>query len=270
MFERVIIPVTLRESTGRVESLLSRLSRLTTRSVLFFHVRSDRSRRKTLSLMERFKEMAKRQDLSASVETRSGPVAETTVNGALEHNVGAIAVPFARKGWLQRALLGSVTKDIIRYSPIPVFVHKNWPNRDRDDSVFRVLYASSLTPSDDSILSIMRASNLDLESVILLHVGRRAPDPRAEADRYNQVITGLNSLVLRWGLPSEAVEIESVIGRAKRQIVRRSRLLQADLIVLGKSDSTKGLEHVLGSTAEEVSYNAWSSVLVVPTQTEPS
>ena len=270
MFDTVLVPLTLHEKQEEISKLFAVLVRMNVRSVILFHVKGDRSREKVERSLRQYGESAVPDGLEYTAETHPGPVSGTIVDAALNDKADGIAIPFARKGWLQRALLGSVTKDVIRSSPLPVFVHKPWPNRDEVPPTFRVLYATSLSPSDASIISFLQSANVVPDEVVLLHVGRRAPDPTAEAGRHNDVVAGLNGLSMRTGLPGDNVTIESVIGRPKRQIVRRSRLLEADLVVIGKSDTTAGLEQVLGSTAEEVSYNAWSSVLVVPTQSEAS
>jgi nucleotide-binding universal stress UspA family protein len=55
-----------------------------------------------------------------------------------------------------------------------------------------------------------------------------------------------------------------VLGTPRRQIVKAARRIPADLVLLGKADSVMGFAPVLGSTAEEVSYNVGCSVLIIP------
>lgn len=300
MLKSALVPLTLRERPERVEALFEFLKGMRVQSVVLFHVQGERARHRVERSLMALADSAEVMGLKTSIGTRSGPVASTVIEAAMSQRVDMIALPFARKNWLQRALLGSVTKDLIRTSPLPVFVHKEWPKERSgersEDGVFRILYATSLKPSDDKILPYVRRSELANGEVILLHVGRRAPDPEAEERRHNESIASLNGLAMRCGLTAENVRIESVIGRPKRRIVRYGRMEEADLIIIGKADTrvdgngstgngTAGTqdartaqlrqdsdatpEPVLGSTAGEVSYNAWSSVLVVPTQAVP-
>lgn len=57
----------------------------------------------------------------------------------------------------------------------------------------------------------------------------------------------------------------SLIGSPRKQILRTARKVSANLVLMGKADTGSDIGPVIGSTAEDVSYNAPCSVLIVPT-----
>jgi len=70
------------------------------------------------------KEVAKLKSEGANVSsiTREGPVAETILAVAKEIRADAIAMCTHGRTGVQRLLMGSITEDVVRLSPIPVIL----------------------------------------------------------------------------------------------------------------------------------------------------
>jgi nucleotide-binding universal stress UspA family protein len=206
------------------------------------------------------------QSLGFHTETvvRPGSRQLVIVDTAEEKGADFIAFAFQKKSFLRRTIMGSTVKDVIRQSDIPVFVYKERPLWRSADDTFRVMYATSLQWGDDIILSYIRDKRFKADEIIFVHVGRRAPDPVVERQRQERVEQQLWALRENCGLGESDSRHISVLGTPRRQIVKAARRIPADLVLVGKADSVVGLAPVLGSNAEEVSYNVGCSVLIIP------
>ena len=60
-----------------------------------------------------------------------------------------------------------------------------------------------------------------------------------------------------------SVEKLNVVGTVRNQIVRKAKSHGVDLIVVGKQDKAKGLDQLLGSTAEALPYKAHCSIFII-------
>jgi len=273
MLKKVLIPVNLREAEDRIIRLSMFLSALGTEEAVFLHAGSDRGRagRQKRKVLE---------ELAQKVEEASGVIGEglvqpgsvqmEIVRAAYEKKVDFICFAFKKKNWLKRTILGSTVKDVIRQSTIPVFVYKDPKRRQQKDEVFRVLYPSSLQWGDDIILSYVRENTFKAGEVYFLHVGKRAPDPVTEEQRITRIREQLKELREQCGLEENEETTITEIGSPRRKIVGAAKRYTADLLLLGKADSANIKEPVLGSTAEEVSYKAPCSVLIIPRDIIPT
>ena len=205
-----------------------------------------------------------KQGFSVETAIRPGSIQLEIVHAAGEFEADYIGFSFKRKNWLKRTILGSNIKDVIRQSDIPVFVYKERTRQIIEDKAYRVLYPSSLQWKDDVIVSYIRDKEFQPDEVIFFYAGKRAPDPVVEKQRQDRVEEQLEELRIQSGLAQEETRKVAVLGSPRRQIVRIARKTLADVIFLGKADTTVGMGPVLGSTAEEVSYNAGCSVLIIP------
>jgi nucleotide-binding universal stress UspA family protein len=265
MLRKALVPVSFHEKPERLRAMGSLLRTLGTTDAVVLHVgRPNRRRQDVLA------GVLSEAGLKVESAVRSGSVQMCIVEGAEELGADFIAFAFNKKSILRRAIMGSTVKDVIRLSDTPVFVYKESPPWRSSDATFRVMYATSLQWGDDIILSYIRDKRFRAEEIVFLHVGRRAPDPVVERRRKEAVETRLRELRSNCGLGESDSQQISVLGTARRQIVRVARRLGVDLVLLGKADSVVGLAPVLGSTTEEVSYNVGCSVLIIPRDIEAS
>lgn len=272
MLRRVLVPVGFREKPEQLRAMCTFLKSLGTGEVVLVHV-GPNTRGPGRQNQRRITAVADQvQSLGFSTQTVVRPGSRQMVIVAIAEELEAdyIAMSFRKQSILRRAIMGSTVKDVIRQSDIPVFVYKEPSRRHLRDERFRVMYATSLQWGDDIILSYIRDKRFQADEVVFLHVGSRGPDPVVEQRRRERVEKQLRELRRNCGLGESDSEQLAVLGTARRQIVRAARRLSVDLVLLGKADKVMGFAPVLGSTAEEVSYNVGCSVLIIPRDVEVS
>ncbi|MGC9311206.1 MAG: universal stress protein [Sediminispirochaetaceae bacterium] len=266
MLQKALVPLSFRESTDQVSGMCEFLQMLGTREAVLLHIGSDRGRAGAHNRrrLEEYAEHIEELGFRTEKLVRRGSVQQQIILASAELGADYISIVFRKKSWIARAILGSNVKDVIRLSDSPVFVYKNPRRRQRADRVFRVLYATSLQGRDDSLLTYIRNEDFQADEITFLYAGRRAPDPVVEKQRQDKAERDLKVLEERCGLGQHSLKHLSVLGSPRRQILKTARGLPADLVLLGKADASASREPVLGSTAEEVSYNAPCSVLIIP------
>lgn len=270
MLKKILIPLSFHESAESIQKMCTLVKSLGTEEAVLLHVGSKRgsSGRHGREKLEGYAEKLGQAGIEAETAIYPGSVQLEIVQAASDFEVDYIGFPFKRKNWLKRTILGSVVKDVIRQSDIPVFVFKEKSGRGEDEP-FRVMYPSSLHWEEDVILSYLENNFFMADEVDFLYVGKRAPDPVVEQKRQDWVEEKLKEMRGRIGLDEEKSSGINLLGSPRRVIVRVARRRSVDLILLGKADSASGTEPVLGSTAEEVSYNAPCSVLIIPRDLVP-
>lgn len=266
MLKRVLIPINFHEKPEKIDGMCSLLTSIGTEDAVLLHVGADKkgAGRQNRRRLEEIAARVRENGLRTEEIVRPGSVQMVVVRTAEEAGCDFIAFAFRRKSILRRAIMGSTVKDVIRQSDLPVFVYKERPRWWSSDERFRAMYATSLQFGDDIILSYIRDKQFKADEIVFLHVGRRAPDPWVEGQRKERVEQQLWELRKNCGLGEEDSRHLSVIGAARREIIRAARKVPADLVLVGKADSVGGMVPVLGSTTEEVSYNVGCSVLIIP------
>ncbi len=271
MFDSVLLPLSLRESPARLERIVTALKAFGAREVLLLHVRSGPVAGRSTAKLEERADSISSPDLICRTLVRSGSVASTVALTGAEHGCDLIAFPWRRKSWIQRSLVGSITKDIVRLSDLPVFVYKQArtsahpvaPDSTPEDAP-TIMYATDFQDSDRVVIPYLRSSGDFDGEVILLHVGERAPDPAAEGRRIARVQADLDRLAEECREGGATVRTYSVVGRPRSAIVHHAHRNNVGVLVVGKADSDRAITTMLGSTAEAIAYNARCSVLIIP------
>lgn len=265
MFDKVLFPLNFKESDARIAEMLAFIRHFGTKQVVFLHVSSfgAAGSRKAERRLREVAENASEQGFETRVLLRNGSAANEIVRVCAEEELDFICFSWKRKSWIQRSVLGSTTRDVIRLSDIPVFVKKRMPPSP-EESGLTVVYGTDFQATDAQISPYLCFSGLTAQRLWLVHVGSRAPDPEAERRRVKEVEANLARLSREFSDNYEEINEVATVGTPRREIVRRARRVGADLIVLGKSDKTTTFAEVIGSTAEEVPHSARCSVLLVP------
>lgn len=263
MFQKAVLAVNFSEPLSKIQGALGFLRSFGTRVVVLHHVVSGAHTSSAERKLSRLTEALEPRELELETKVSRGSPATAIDLAARNEQANLICVPWKRKSWIQRSLVGSTTKDLVRLTDLPVFVYKHRSAPESFDSGLGVLYATALQERDETILPYLSYEGLQARRLVLLHVGRRAPDPEAEQRREDQAILSLSRLASEVELPDREVRELSITGNAKRLIPRVARRESADLIVLGKSEAEGIISGVLGSTAEEVAYSAAQSVLII-------
>lgn len=196
------------------------------------------------------------EGFSTEIHYAHGSAALTITRVTGELGCDLVAFSWKAKNWLQRALVGSTTLDVIRLSDVSVLVVK-------ESAQEGILYATNFHAVDHSVIAHLNTEPLTEYPRFLVHVGERAPDPVAERERAESARANLKRLAAE--CRGRSIEIRLVQdANASRGILREAKRDGVGTIVLGKSKGTAGLSSVLGSTAERVTTNSKCSVLIVP------
>ncbi len=266
MFTSALLPVTLHEPVVRLGEMIAFLKYFDTQRVLLFHVSSGAITRSVESRLEeyrdRVREATEETPPQLDYRVRSGSPAYEIATSAAEEAVDFIYFPWKRKSWIQRTLVGSTTKDVIRLSSRPVFVYKQRKAKPPDDP-FRILYPTNFQETDRYVVPYLRSPGLSSDELILLTVRDRAPDPIAEGREQRTCESNLSRLAGEVAGNFATVTPMEVIGHPRKDITRITRRQNADFLVLGKSDRENALAAMMGSVAEEVAYAAPCSVFIV-------
>ena len=269
MFERALVPLHLKERRPRVEAVIALLARLSIHNVRLLHVAgSAGSARRSADTLETMAHeiadaFAPAEQLTISAQTVSGSAVSETIETAVAQEADVIAVPWKRKNWVQRSLLGSTSLDLIRLADTPILIQKNNPGRTPESGEpLSVLYATDLKESDENVFPLIESGALGAIALTILTAGQRAPDPQAESRRMEAVEAGLEELAERVRPVVREVHTVALTGSSRKVIPAYLRREKFHVAILGKSNS--GAQPILGSTAEEVAYRSPGSVLIVP------
>ncbi|GEM_PF-375639 len=271
MFDTVLLPLSLRESSALLERIVTALKAFGAREIVLLHVRSGPVAASNKTKLEERASAISEPNLRCRTLVRSGSVASTVALTAAEQGCDLIAFPWRRKSWIQRSLVGSVTKDIVRLSDLPVFVYKQARSSTHPvgaasapSEARTIMYATDFQDSDRVVIPYLRSSSRSAGDLLLIHVGERAPDPAAEGRRIARVQADLDRLAEECRESGATVRTHSVVGRPRSAIVRQAYRNSVGVLVIGKADSERAITTMLGSTAEAIAYNAPCSVLIVP------
>lgn len=274
MFTTAVLPVSYREPLGRIVDMLQFLGYFDTRRVILLHitggVAGDAADRRLGALADHLRgAIAERadadQDDSAAAaaarnielrpEVRAGSPALEITRVADEHQADFVYFPWKRKSWIQRTLVGSTTQDVIRLSALPVFVYKPRTRWSAGDP-FHIVYPTEFAATDAVIVPYLQYPGLAADTLTILNVRERAPDPIAEGDRAAETDRNLARLTREVASNFSHVEPAAAVGSTRRRITQTVRRSRAALLILGRRG---GSGHRAGSLA----IDAPCSVLIV-------
>ena len=291
MFSTALLPVSFQEPAWRLKAMLAFLQNFDTERVVLLHVSTGPISAATQSRIEAIRDQVVEDlrtelageatntaapDGTADPEAASKVVAGMTIDvrvrsgspafeislTAREEGADFIYFPWKRKNWIQRTLVGSTTKDVIRLSNLPIFVFKQRRARATDDA-FRILYPTNFKDTDRYVVAYLQYRGLAADELVLLNVHDRAPDPTAESRQESWCRENLSRLTGEVEENFREVEPVAMTGSPRRVIPRVARRNGTDLVILGKSDQESALSAMLGSVAEEVANSAPCSVFIV-------
>lgn len=265
MLTTVLVPLNLSESPDEICALVSFLRHFeTTRIYLCTVVSSSiRARHQAEKKLQELQRSCGEEGMEILIDVQTGPPAVAIIRQSLAYNVDYIAFPWERKSVLQHALMGSITKDVVRLTDKPVLIYKQWFLK-KNDELTTLLFSSDLSSGEEAIVPYLTWQGLAARNLIVLNVGDRAPDPAAEQARISVIEGKINGIVERCGGSFETIEHSIVIGKPDKVIPRLAQRSGADMILIGKQSDSSTRQKVLGSTAENIVHRARCSVLVIP------
>lgn len=169
------------------------------------------------------------------------------------------------KNPLKKALAGSVVSDVVRMSEEPVLIYKKPLTSQADQILDSIMYATNFKHSTKTCTRYIQHKAFKAKRLILLHVGKRAPDPKAEKKRLETVHANLDQLVSECQNGFETIEKREVVGLGvARKILGHARKNEVHLLLIGKIDTRGFFSHFTGGTTEAVYNRAPCSVLIIP------
>lgn len=281
MFATALLPVALREPASRLADMLSFLQNFDTTRVVLLHISTgpatqatehklDTLRTRVLSsLAERAADPGDVPTPMVEVRVRSGSPAYQIAATAEEEGADFIYFPWKRKSWIQRTLVGSTTKDVIRLSNRPVFVFK--PRRTQaEDEPFRVLYPTNFQDTDRFVVPYLRYPGLAADELLLLNVRERAPDPMAESRERAKCEENLTRLAEEVSANFAEVRPLQLAGNPRHRITRIASRNGISFLILGQSDRQDAFSAMMGSVAEAVAHASPCSVFIVSRAYQPA
>jgi len=264
LFLSCILPLSLKETMKQVRGLASFIRDLGTQKIYLAHIyenhkESERESKKfkniTLELRDRGYEV--------STHSRSGSAVQGIRDLSRDLAPDFAALPWHNVDPLRRALVGSRDVDIIRSIQIPALIFKRASQKE-ERGLGNVIYATSFREPDRHAIKFLKEKRLKGDNLYFLHVGKRAPDPEADRTRREKVEKGLKRLVQECNSDFRKVETVQTVGSVRHQIISQAKNKKADLIIMGKTDSSRGLDRIMGSTTESVAIRSSSNLLLIP------
>ena len=206
-------------------------------------------------------------------------VAETIVREVLDRNADWICMSAAgKKGW-RRFILGSVTAEVVRGSPVPVLTYRSRKGEQGElvlDDFRRVLVATDLGEGSAALVQ-MGAALAEHGSLTLLHVIEAPPEyglygvpltiPAESLEAAREWTEGALDRLSRDVPRSVLKPFTTLAGRPLERILHEENEIQPDVTVIS-THGRHGVDRLmLGSVAERVVRRATGPVLVVPLET---
>lgn len=268
MFSKVIWPLNLEEPQSRLDGVFGMLNTLPADHVSLLYVGEGRHNNNSSSedKLRRLRDRLRGHGFNVETAFRTGHVATAICGFAEKQDADFIIMPWKPKSSIRIALLGSVVQDVVRLSNRAVAVWKSGTLSLKSPAkgVKNIMYATAFQAIDRDVIHYLGHKAMNAEKLVLLHVGERAPDPRAEGNRQRKVRDNLDRLAGECSLQYGRIETISVLGKPSRQIVKQARSKEIDLVVVGKLNNPDTFGAMMGSTAEQLVHSSPCSLLVIP------
>jgi nucleotide-binding universal stress UspA family protein len=264
LFSSALLPLDLKETYNDIVNNAAYFKELGTDKIYLIHVMTSDGKA-TVKAEQKIKKTASflsKLGYKVEVIIKSGNAANVICETAAELNISIIYIPWSRKHKIRRALLGSTTRDIMRLSATPVFVHKDIPNLE-DAFSGSVVFATDFTQQSLKALPYLKSlSNIPLELEILL-VAHRKADPYSEEKREKQAVEKFKEIQSTLSGYFNEINFKQVIGSASKIIIKETKKTKSHLLILGRFVESFFSE-MSGSTVEKIANKTPCSVLMIP------
>lgn len=266
LLKTAAVKISLDEPRKKFLDMIACLKSYGTKQVHLVHIRT-KSRyiymEKAEAMLGEIAAEATAMGFEAEFHIHTGHAASLFVDTAQDLGADYLCLYWRPKGLLRQALLGSIDSDILRISNLPVFIHK--PRLfGATTQLNRVLYATDFTSTDVAAMPYLVDSRFKAKTLILLNVRDRAPDPVTDKALRESVLDSLQHLAGQCRHAYDQVEIIQSIGMVRREITRQAKAVNADLLVVGRSENPDAVARFIGSTAEILPHKTRCSVFIIP------
>lgn len=266
MLRRTAIKVSLKEPRQKLLDMVTFLKNFGTNEVHLVHVRTKTSYQDYQGIeheLSSLREEVETIGVTAHAHIRTGYAPLLVLEVAQEVQADYVSISWTSKAMLRHALLGSIDSDILRMSNLPVFIYK--PGLFRSVLALEsVLYATDFQYTDAVVMPYLRDSRFKANTLYLLHVGERAPDPVTERSRKENALKNLARLAEECRHAYDKIETIDTNGMARSQIIKQAKFKDVELIVVGKSEKPDAMSQVLGSIGEVLPHKVSCNVFIIP------
>ena len=214
------------------------------------------------SYLDRVREQLAETGLQVETIMRDGRPSFTLLDLADEHSAAAIVIASHGRGGFKRVVLGSVARQLVSHTSIPVFlVRATTPEHRREPALNRLLVPLDGSVLAESALDLAREVAAAGSTLVLVRVADTTAQGVTMATVY------LDRVAANLRAAGVAVETQAIVGESKsavsRHLAEAAAASNVDAIVM----STHGRGGVsgwfLGSVADEVVRNVDRPVLLV-------
>ncbi|MCF8011772.1 MAG: universal stress protein [Clostridiales bacterium] len=265
MFAKALFPIDLNQTMEETITRAKFISQLGTKYIHFLHIMPPglgnlgHAQRR----LDDIAVMLHSYGFGITRKARVGSPADTICQEAKDNDASYIYIPGRCKNVMYYALLGSTTRDVIRLTEKPAFVHKKRPDPWKQKGLSRVIYATDFEETAERSLTYLKSLSSTVSDITILHAGQRGSDPVSEKRRQLNVNNNLEHLEKELAKDFAEVKVRAGVGLPDKLILEEAELSCVDLVVLGSLN--QGLKQkIIGSTAEEVTGKSKCSILLVP------
>lgn len=267
MLKSVLVPLDLKESLSTFRNMISCLKYFGTERVTLLHVRESprpRKQERLADILHQFAEECRELGMDAQSFVKQGSIADTVCSAAREFEAEFLCLQWKRKNMVKKALLGSTVEDILRLASHPVFIYQRGSFPGHRAEIQRTLYATDFQHTDNAVMPYLTNKDFLSQTLYILHVGERAPDPYAEEKRRETAKSNLQRLAGECSHNFHEVITLEITGSIVSQIARQARHHKVDLIILGKRDKRHPLSELMGSVSENLPDKTNCCLFIVP------
>ena len=221
-----------------------------------------------------FKKKLVEKGFEVKIVTPAGEAAIEITNLAIQEQVDLIIMASSGKGYIQSALMGSTSFDVVRLAKCPVFVERGKIALKTTNQAKPARLAKVLLPTDFSLasleaLSIVRSLHDKIGEVVFAKViekSRSIDDLNAKVKQAERNLIELVEEMNAFGIKaSYRVKVE---GAASKVLLNLMKEEDITLTILPKTGAGIVTGLLIGSTAQAISLNIDRPVLLVPTSHE--
>ncbi|MEA2101166.1 MAG: universal stress protein [Thermodesulfobacteriota bacterium] len=265
MFDKILLPLSFNENIEKVRELGEYLTNFDTRQIILLHVgtASKGSEQK----LAPYRDVLQSFDFEVQTLFEKGETAETIDRVAVAQKVCLICFFWKRSNLLKQTILGSTIPDVNRITGKPIFIYRKTFMSQQQPST--ILFATDFNNLGATLVnSLQRLGQSASQTLNILHVGLRAPDPLAERARMADIDQKLETLKEIFQSSFSGVNTLQVTGNSQKEIVKQASKTGTQIIVMGKFSHSDLRNYIMGSNSEAVSQKAKCSVFIIPHQEE--
>ena len=279
---KVLVAIDFSAQSVRLLECVYDLCQNDVRTIILTHVFEDVKDAKSsgaewqevIHQLTNFKKKLVEKGFDVKIVTPAGEAAIEITNLANQEQVDLIIMASSGKGYIQSALMGSTSFDVVRLAKCPVFVERGKIALKNATQAKPARLAKVLVPTDFSLasleaLSIVRSLHDKIGEVVFANViekSRSIDDLNAKVKQAERNLIELVEEMNAFGIKaSYRVKVE---GAASKVLLTLMKDEEITLTILPKTGAGIVTGLLIGSTAQAISLNIDRPILLVPTSYE--